>query len=269
MSLKEKLMIMKKGVLSSFPTEKQLPATHENTNLTVLNEIDDTLDLLLKEEEKGSLVKAKKNYVNEIISLIILLDVSGSMRGTENDIYQGLKSLINKHKDDNILLSFIAFNDDRYTLLDDAPIDIAHISKIDPIGGTNLNGSLFYALNEKCSTGINLLVTISDGDDTENKITTDKVRKALRSKMNSDNHFFFLGEANIWQTPEDVYQNAHELGFEEEHIAVFTRKGNGNKLNFAVISNMLEELIYNGMISNSWSEPIKEHYLALTDKRLK
>ncbi len=87
------------------------------------------------------------------------------------------------------------------------------------------------------------------------------------SYKNSNNHFYFLGEPNFSQKPEDVYEQARKLGFSDENISVFTRKGNGNKLNFAVISDMLEELIYYGKISDSWSKPIKEHYLALTDRK--
>ncbi|MDE6292252.1 MAG: hypothetical protein K2L98_01065, partial [Bacilli bacterium] len=245
------------------------PATQEKADLAVLNEMDAELDRLLEEEEKGSLIKTKANYVNEVIRLIILLDISGSMRGTEEDIYLGLSDLIKKHHGDNILVSLIAFNDDRYEIISDAHIDEAKVSKIDPVGGTDLNGTLYYALKEKCASGTNLLVAISDGSDTENKISTDRVRKELNKKKNDKNHYYFLGEPTLSQTPESVHANAKDLGFDDDHIAIFTREGNGNKLNFAVISQMLEDLIEYGRVSDLWSEPIKEHYLALTDKRNK
>lgn len=267
MSLKDKLNLIKGCITSTVPTKKELPTTYTEAELAHLDEMDSELDLLLKEDEKGSLVKTKTNLVKEVIRLIILLDISGSMCGTEDDVYLGLKDLIDKHKKDNILLNFIAFNDDRYELLDDVIIGAADVVKIEPIGGTNLNGTLYHALLEKCSTGINLLVTISDGADTENKVATTAVREQLKSNKNSHNHFYFIGEPNKWQQPEDVQKNASELGFDMEHIAVFTREGNGNRLNFAVISSMLDELIYNGKISSTWSKPIKEHYLALTDKK--
>ena len=149
MSFFKKLQIIKNEVLSLIPAEKSLPATQEKADLAILNEMDAELDLLLKEEENGSLAKTKANYVGEVIRLIILLDISGSMRGTEDDIYQGLADLIKKHYGDNILVSLIAFNDDRYEILSDVHIDEAKVTKIDPVGGTNLNGTLYHALKEK------------------------------------------------------------------------------------------------------------------------
>lgn len=266
MFFKEKLHIIKNGILNSIPTEKALPTVSDKGTLVNLDEIDDDLDLLLQ-DENGSLAKEKTNYLKDVIRLIILLDISGSMRGTEHDIYLGLKSLIDKHKNDSILLNFIAFNDDRYELLDDIVIGDSKITPIGPVGGTDLNGSLDFVLREKCKMGVNLLVTISDGADTENKVSAANVKKRLKGLTNEDNHFYFIGEPNEYQKPEDVYKNASQLGFDYDHVAVFTREGNGNKLNFLVISEMLDELIYSGKISPSWANPIKEHYLALTDKR--
>ena len=65
--------------------------------------------------------------------------------------------------------------------------------------------------------------------------------------------------------PKHRYLYEQEYGkIPEGYKLIFA---DGNKLNFAVISDMLEELIYYGKISDSWSKPIKEHYLALTDRK--
>ncbi|MCI8794548.1 MAG: hypothetical protein HFI73_04140 [Bacilli bacterium] len=266
MSLKDKLAIIKNNLVSVIPVSTNITTTAESS-LVSFDDMDSELDLLLKEEKNGSLLKTKINFVKDVIRFIVVLDISNSMTGTEEDIYLGLQDLINKHKDDNILLNFIAFNDDRYILLDDVAISTAKVSLISANGGTDLNGTIDYVIKEKCKSGINLLVTISDGEDTENRVQTNAVRETLISYKNSNNHFYFLGEPNFSQKPEDVYEQARKLGFSDENISVFTRKGNGNKLNFAVISDMLEELIYYGKISDSWSKPIKEHYLALTDRK--
>lgn len=267
MSLIDKLKIIKEGIISGVPTKKSLPATTEKADLALLDAMDTELDLLLEEEEKGTLAQTKTDKVGNVIRLTILLDISRSMLGTEEDIYLGLTDLIKKHKGDNILINFIAFNDGRYELLSDVPISEAKVSKIEPSGGTNLNGTLYYALKEVCVAGTNLLVAISDGEDTENRFSATNINKLLQSRKNSKNHYYFLGEPNERQTPEDVQRIASDLGFDDNHIAVFTRKGNGNKLNFSVISKMLDDLIEYGKISDFWSQPIKEHYLALTDKR--
>lgn len=265
MSLKDKLNIIKEGVFSALPTAKSLPVTYAKNDLKVLDDMDSELDKLL--EEESSLVNKTLNYTKDVIRLIVLLDISNSMNGTEKDIYLGLKDLVEKHRDDNILVNFVVFNGERYVLLDDVYIGSVEIPKIETIGSTNLNGSLYYTIKDKCSEGVNLLVTISDGEDTVKEKTVKDVKDLMASIRNEHNHFYFLGEPNERQTPEEVFENAQELGFNWDNIAIFTRLGNGNKLNFAVISQMLDELIEYGKISSTWSKPIKEHYLALTDKR--
>ena len=47
MFFKEKLHIIKNGILNSIPTEKALPTVSDKGTLVNLDEIDDDLDLLL------------------------------------------------------------------------------------------------------------------------------------------------------------------------------------------------------------------------------
>ena len=89
--------------------------------------------------------------------------------------------------------------------------------------------------------------------------------KSLTNK--ETNNFYFLGEVTKFTTEEEVYANAYNLGFDPKHISIFTRQGQGNKLNFQVISNMLNELMYEGKVSEDWNAPILNNYLAITDKR--
>ncbi len=267
MLLKDKLNIIKNSIFTYVPTKEELTVFHNETgSLTTLDEFDTQLDSLLEEEE-ASLIDQPINITKELIRLIIVLDISTSMRGTENDIYLGIKDLIKHHKKDNILFNFVVFNDERCTLFDDVYIGNVEVPEIGMSGGTNLNGSLYNTINDKCDTGINLLVTISDGEDNVEEVSAATVKKAMADLKNIHNHFYFLGEPNERQTPKKVYKEAQKLGFADENISVFTRLGNGNKLNFVVISKMLDDLIEYGKVSDEWSKPIKEHYLALTDRR--
>ena len=262
MSYREKLQSIKNSIFRLSQVQNQLLNISSNTNLATF---DDSLDFLL--QEGGSLIQRPIDYIKDVVRLLIILDISGSMIGTEEDIYFGLKELIAHHKSENILFNFVVFNRERTVLFDDVHIGNVKIPEIMVGGGTNLNGTLYQTINEKCKEGVNLVVTLSDGADNTNVVSASSV-KALMQKLNtSDNNFYFLGEPNEEQTPEEVYASARQLGFSEENISVFTRKGNGNRLNFKVISKMLDELLEYGSISKTWSEPIKEHYLALTDKR--
>lgn len=263
MSYKEKLLNIKNGILSIVESSKELPSvTNETASLTTF---DESLDLLLKED--SSLMQMSFNSLKETVRLIILLDVSYSMYGTEKDIAKGIQELIRRHQNDNILFNLVVFWGERQILFDDTYIGNVTMPEINLGGSTNLNGSLYYTMKNKCRDGLNLLVTISDGGDNVFEVSSNKVKALMQELNNSHNNFYFLGEPTLEDTPEDVYKAASELGFREENISVFTRKGNGNKLNFEVISEMLDELLKYGKISKDWSFPIKEHYLALTDKK--
>lgn len=236
-----------------------------NTSLTDLSHLDTELDSLL--EEGNSLISTPLDFINDIVRLIIILDISSSMEETIEDITEGLKKLVAKHKNHNILFNLVVFNDEREVLIDDTYIENVAIPEISADGFTNLNGSIYHTLHDKCQEGVNLAVTISDGADNVGEVSEVAV-SSLMNELNSEhNHFYFLGEPNIEQTPEEVYKSACKLGFDEDNISIFTRKKNGNKLNFEVISSMLEELLTNGSISKDWANPIKEHYLALEKKR--
>lgn len=263
MSYKEKLQYAKNNIAKMIGMKEKLPANvRSNTSLTTL---DDSLDLLLYDD--SSLMEMPVNYIKDIVRLTIILDTSTSMVGTEEDIYYGIKNLIAHHKNEDILFSFVVFNGERKVLIDDVYIGNVNIPEIYVGGNTNLNGSLYYTMKEKCKGNVNLVVTISDGGDNIHEVNEDTVKALMNELSSCHNHFYFLGEPNEEYTPEEVYHTARRLGFAEGNITLFTRNGEGNKLNFSVISKMLEELLRKGDISKEWSKPIKEHYLALIDKR--
>lgn len=264
MSTLEKLKVIRESIFKMPLKEKELPGERTNAALAT---IDEDLDLLL--DDDASLLSVSVSKDKRVLRLIIILDISGSMDGTEKDIEEGLKDIIRRFKGADILFNFVVFNGERHVIFDDTHISQVEIPSIYTNGSTNLNGSLYYTIKHKCQTGENLLVTISDGKDTVNELSADKVSKEMRSIKGANNHFYFLGEPTEEDTPEEVHARAVELGFSSDNISVFTREGNGNRLNFEVISDMISDLLIKGHISKTWSEPIKEHYLKLTDRRRK
>lgn len=266
MSYKEKLENIRNRLFNLSKEKRNLPSERQNsTDLEELSSLDTGLDSLLASQ--NSLIDEPINFAENIINLIILLDISSSMNGTEEDIKEGLKHLINNHKNDTILFNLIVFDENRDVLIKDTYIKNVSIPNISVGWNTNLNGSLYYSLNEKCKGGFNFLVVISDGEDNVNEICASQVKSLMNKLKSSYNNFYFLGEPNEFQTPEEVYNSAYSLGFEEDNISIFTRKKNGNRLNFEVVSDMLEDLLRNGSISKDWASPIKKHYLLLEGKR--
>ncbi len=233
-------------------------------------------------------LKAKNSYPTHFfmsdfaikVRLIIMIDISSSMIGTEENILEGLRELCSKHIQNDILFSLVVFNEKIRVVYKDMPISSVTPELIVPNGWTNLNGALYKTIaNYDDNNNIhNLFVAISDGNDTENKIDNENennrvmpenVAALIKSKSKYLNDFYFLGEAHNFESLEEVFQRACQLGFNRNNIEVFTRLEEGNKLNFQVISNMLDDLLQSGEIRANWSEPIKEHYLSLVDKKMR
>lgn len=264
MSRLEKLRIVRESIFNLVPKEKALPEERVNTALST---IDKDLDMLLADD--ASLLSVSVSQTKKAMRFIIVLDISTSMRGTESDIESGLKDIVRRYKDSDILFNFVVFNGERHVIFDDTHMSNVNIPTIEVDGNTNLNGSVYYTIKNKCQSGENMLVVISDGKDNVSEVSDNLVRDAITKVNDANNHFYFLGEPTEEDTPEEVHARATSLGFSSDNISVFTREGNGNKLNFEVISDMLNDLLTKGYISKSWSAPIKEHYLRLTDKRRK
>lgn len=264
MSYKDKLSFLRTGIMN-FVSKGEL-VVDDNTS-HALDTFDNSLDELLEETLNTNITNLSVSGLKDVVRLIIVLDASISMKGTEDDIVLGLQDLVKHHKNDNILINLVVFNGKTHVLLDDVYISNVKIPEIYACGSTNLNDSLYITMQAKCSEGVNLLVVISDGEDTDNEISASSVRDLMDRLVSKHNHFYFLGEPNERQTPEDVYALACKLGFNQDNISIFTREGNGNRLNFIVISEMLEELLKYGTISKDWSKKIRTHYLELKEKR--
>ena len=282
MSLKDKLALFreKKHELVMKSTNYELGvSTPKSTELNAegLSSLKETLATLKQKPSYPISFSVPMNAFADQIHLIIMLDISISMQGTENDIYEGIKKLCQKHREDNVLLTWVVFNDEMKIIYKEQPISSVVPRIIEPSGRTDLNKTIYEMIrsygNKKDSK--NLFVTISDGEDTinkyrnnNNKVTEDQVATLMGRVSPELNDFYFLGESDErFQSKENVMERALALGFNREKIEVFTREGAGNTLNFEVISNMIDDLLSTGTIRPNWNEPIREHYLSLTDKR--
>lgn len=275
MSLQEKLELLKRKTQKPIVKSSNQGLCKASSESTQLN----TRENLSAMQNALSILKQKQSYptsfsmktLSKKIRLIIILDNSLSMDGTEEDIYNGVKALCEKHQNDNIILTWVVFNDEKQIIYKDAPISLVTAKMIGTMGNTNLNGTLYEIIKMygDFDDTHNLFVIISDGSDNLRKVAPEQVANLMRRTSIELNDFYFLGEANDLTPEEAVIAQAKSLGFNRNNIEVFTREASGNKLNFDVISNMLDDLLKKGKIRPNWSEPIKEHYLSLTDKRRK
>lgn len=207
------------------------------------------------------------NTFGKQVRVIIMLDISSSVAGTERDIYEGIKELVINHRNDKILMTLVTFNENTKIIYKDQPILTVEPNIIYPNGSTNLNGAIYQTVSQffEASDTINLFITITDGEDNIREVSKKRVLSLIKEVENDSNLFYFLGEAMRETDIPYVRKMATDLGFNSNHIEVFTRMANGNKINFQVISKMLDDLLKKGTISSGWSEPIRSNLLMLTN----
>lgn len=273
MSIQDKLAALKAKKEGIVLKQKEEIETKKSQGSIGISNVRGNLDLLKRQTTPTQFYFDKSSNK---VRLVVMLDISGSMQGTEGDIYEGLSELIDNHKDDDILVTLVVFNGNIQTIYRDMPIEKVKPHIITASGMTNLNGAIYDAVSSYigCSDMQNLFITISDGDDTVNNynnlqsITASRVLSLINEMSGCGDLFYFLGEADEqFMKPKDVLLRAKELGFKDSHISIFTREYSGNRINLQVISDMLDDLLEKGEVRANWDEPIRENYLRLTSGR--
>jgi len=271
MSLRDKLSILsaKKQELVK-KTSTQLVSAYDTTQLNI-SESRSTLQNALSELKKKNSYPTSFSISTFIkkIRLIIILDSSFSMNGTEVDIYNGIKELCEKHSSDNIILTWVTFNDQMKYIYKDEPIFSVEPRKIVPHGNTNLNETLYKVFSSYGDSDNiqNLFVTISDGANNRSEVKAEDVADLMYRMPKETNNYYFIGESNSFINEEKVRNQAIKLGFCRNNIEVYSRSYSGNAINFKAISNMLNDLLKTGVVRPNWSEPIRENYLRLKDSK--
>lgn len=264
----EFLKIVKNGILK----KNEIIKTNNNNTYQLptacTDDLTDFSERITKLSQVNKQMVAQRNPQNWI-KLTIVIDESGSMAGTEEDVYQGLKELIEHHRSHNILLTIVGFGTAINTKYEN--VIISQASPILPNTNgllTRLNDTIYQTskiIETSYDPMTNLVVIISDGLDNGSEKKSEEIKQTMtKVQQNPNNRFYFLGEPDEDQSPQEVYTNAINLGFIPNNIAIFSRKNKGIKLNFDVINKMIDSWFQMGFIPENWKEPINNNYLLTT-----
>lgn len=131
-------------------------------------------------------------------SLIILLDVSGSMRGKERDMTMAVNKLLADLPKSALPVTITFFNDKIRTLVDAVPLsDVKEMSVADyaTSGFTSLFDVVGAAVN-KADAGTTIVIA-TDGEDTSSKEHTQKgVKKLVEAAKERGVKFIFICEGD-------------------------------------------------------------------------
>ena len=200
---------------------------------------------------------------------LIILDESGSMQLIKEEAINGVNETVQtilhaqqKHKEQEHFVSLVTFNIDTRTIWECIPAtEIKEISRTDyyPNCSTALYDAMGMSLNAllpHVAPNDKILVTIvTDGEENASvEFTYKKIKKLIERQKERGWEFIFLG-ANI-----DAIGEASKLGIEAERAVQYHADSEGTQVNFATLSEAIEEFRQTGSIKNKWKEKIEQDF---------
>lgn len=214
----------------------------------------------LAESMDSQIVVAEIEKGSAIVNLMI--DCSLSMQGTSSAIAQGMNIFAKRQakKIYTTKLSLRLFNDSVYTKVSKINVgQFAPISPWDCTEGTNIYDAIFLGITSIVTTDAShkLHLIITDGENGKSRNTLEQVSSLISSRVNRGEHVFLLYN-NIYQRM-DVKDYANMLKINPNRAVEFNRNGDGIKIIFQTIEDLLESLRSEGTIPEDWAKAITMH----------
>lgn len=194
-----------------------------------------------------------------IVNLII--DRSGSMKGTSQAIAWEINEFATRQavKIHTTKLSLTVFNEEISTEFDKLNTkQFVHISPWDCYGGTNIYDALFNAITPILKTDAShiLHLVITDGQNGYSMYTQEQVQKLITSRINLGEHVFLLYNDDMQHSAKTY---ATKLGIKSNNAVNFNRDGDGIKIIFQTIEDLLDGLRTKGVVPEDWAKAITAH----------
>ena len=215
-----------------------------------------------------------------LTELVFILDRSGSMSGLESDTIGGYNALLKKQKEEpgEAIITTVLF-DDNVELLHDR-INVKGIRPItekeyfvcgctallDAIGKTiNKIGNVQRNTTEQERADKVMFVITTDGMENASKeYNYEKIKKMVEwQKEKYGWEFIFIG-ANI-----DAISTAEKFGISSDRAANYNADGQGTRLNYEAVSNVVSELRCSRPITESWKAGIEDDFKRRNKNRKK
>lgn len=207
---------------------------------------------MLSEIEKSSA------HVNFII------DCSGSMDGTSNVIASEMNLFTERQaaKIYSTMLSLTLFDDEVYPKFNKVNArDFVPISPWNCPGGTNIYDAIYTALRNTSTADANhrLHIIITDGQNGMSCYSLSEVQELVSQYTRKGDHIFLLYYDENGYNQSSAQNYASKLGIKPNNAANFDRKGDGIRIIFQTIEDLLDGLRSTGTIPEDWSKYISAH----------
>ena len=213
-----------------------------------------------------------------ITELVFILDKSGSMSGLESDTIGGYNAMLSKQQKEpgEAIVTTVLF-DDNYELLHDR-INIKGIRPItereyyvggstallDAIGKTiqKISNVQRHTSEDQRADKVVLVITTDGMENASREYTAGAIKKTVKQQKGKYGwEVIFLG-ANI-----DAISAAERVGISADRATNYHADGEGTRLNYEAVSQVVSEIRANRPIADSWKAEIDEDFARRSKKR--
>lgn len=191
----------------------------------------------------------------------LIIDCSISMSGTPSQIAGELNEFVTRQatKIYTTKISLTLFDDEVYPKFD--KLDAKQFVPISPwrcTGGTNIYDALISAITPILKTDANhkLHLVITDGQNGSSEHSQKEVQELITRRINNGEHVFLLYNN---EDGGDAKRYAPELGIKLNNAVNFNRNGDGIKIIFQTIEDLLDALRTKGTVPEDWAKAITAH----------
>lgn len=202
-------------------------------NMSQLNKIN--LNIIVEDDEQREENKHEENMSYVPISVIVILDKSGSMVSMGEEPVQSINVFVDEQKlnsDDNATFTLVTFNDTSHVVIDHQPLSsVQPLLQKDyyPYGGTALNDAVCTTIENELEShepNNKVLVIITDGYENSSREYSTWELKSMIKKVESEHDWkvVFMG-ANI-----NAYDEGSNIGIRTDRCAQFNSDMPGDLL---------------------------------------
>lgn len=209
----------------------------------------------------------KKN----LTEIVFILDRSGSMAGLEEDTIGGFNSMIDRQKrtEGEAYISTVLFDNVSEVIHDRVAVQkIQPLTRedymvrgctalLDAIGGAihHIGNVHKYAREEDVPEHTLFVITTDGMENASRYYTSDQVKNMIeRQKEKYGWEFLFLA-ANI-----DAVETARKYGIGKDRAVNYRADSRGTRLNYEVLSDAIDAVRGNEVLSENWKERIDQDY---------
>lgn len=197
-------------------------------------------------------------------SVNLIVDCSYSMNGTSSALAHEINGFATRQaaKIYKTEISLTLFDDLVYSKI--GKLNTKQFVPINPWdcnGGTNIYDAIFSAVTpifkEDANHRLHLIIT--DGQNGGSMHTQKEVQELIASRIDSGEHIFLLYNKEDSYNKYTAEDYAAELGIKQSNAVEFNRNGDGIKIIFQTIEDLLDGLRTKGTIPDDWSKAITAH----------